>query len=129
MKIGGKYIYDFRNGNAVINNLSKERKKEAKLEEIKVLRTSNTTLDLVTQRALVNFHFDISRRGRKIETFTEEHLIRYFFIQEMHDLLLLNGFSILQKCPFLEPEVELLGTEWNVSFVVKALTQSKAVEK
>jgi len=122
LSIGGIFIFDFWNGNAVIKEFSKERKKEAKLEGIKVLRKSNTTLDLVTQRALVKFNFDISRRGRKIETFTEEHLIRYFFIQEMHDLLLLNGFSILHKCPFLEPEVELLGTEWNVSFVVKALS-------
>ena len=90
------------------------------LEGNKVIRTSNTTLDLVAQRALVKFNFDLSRRGRKIETFTEEHLIRYFFIQEMHDFLQLKGFSILHKCPFLESDSELLGTEWNVSFVVQA---------
>jgi len=128
LTISGIFIFDFWNGNAVIKNFSKERKKEAKLEEIKVVRTSNTSLDLVKQRALVKFNFDLSRRGRKIETFTEEHLIRYYFIQEMHDLLLLKGFSILHKCPFLEPEGELLGTEWNVSFVVQAPSHTIAAK-
>ena len=55
-------------------------------------------------------------------------LIRYYFIQEMHDFLQLKGFSILHKCPFLEPESELLGTEWNVSFVVQALSHSIEVQ-
>jgi SAM-dependent methyltransferase len=117
---GGIFIFDFWNGNAVIKKYSKERKKEVEFEENKVVRTSNTSLDLITQRALVKFKFELSRKGRKIETFTEEHLIRYFFIQEMHDFLQLKGFSILHKCPFLEYGNELQGTEWNVSFVVQA---------
>ena len=117
---GGIFIFDFWNGNAVIKRYSKERKKEVGLGENKVIRTSNTTLDLVKQRALVKFNFDLSSKGQKIETFAEEHLIRYFFIQEMHDFLQLKGFSILHKCFFLESESKLLGSEWNVSFVVQA---------
>jgi len=125
---GGIFIFDFWNGNAVIKEYSKERKKEVELEENKVVRTSNTCLDLITQRALVKFKFELSRKGRKIENFTEEHLIRYFFIQEIHDFLQLKGFSILHKCPFLESDSELLGTEWNVSFVVQALSHSIEVQ-
>ena len=116
---GGLFIFDFWNGNAVIQRFSQKRTKEVYLEENKVVRTSNTTLDLVTQRALVEFNFELSRKGLKIDSFTEEHLIRYFFIQEMHDFLQLKGFSILHKCPFLESDSDLIGTEWNVSFVVQ----------
>jgi 2-polyprenyl-3-methyl-5-hydroxy-6-metoxy-1,4-benzoquinol methylase len=121
---GGIFIFDFWNGNAVIKDYSKERKKEVELEENKVVRTSSTTLDLVTQRALVKFKFDLSSRDQKIETFTEEHLIRYFFIQEMHDLLRINGYTVLHKCPFLEIDNELIGTEWNVTFVVQTSSRT-----
>lgn len=72
-------------------------------------------------RQVVTAHYRIraTRDGRVEREFTEDHCMRFLFVQEI-DLLLRNaGFEMLHACPFLEPDAPL-GTEtWNLSVTAR----------
>ena len=123
LKPGGLFIFDFWNGNAVINDYFKERTKIMEHQDRKVVRTSNTTLDLVTQRAFVDFDFELIKNGEVESAFSEEHVIRYFFLQEMTDNLAVAGLEVIHRCPFLKADDNLNGREWNVTYVARLRTQ------
>ena len=55
---GGVFIFDFWNGNAVISDYSPRRVKSVEENDLRRVRTSNTTLDTMTQRATVRFDFE-----------------------------------------------------------------------
>jgi hypothetical protein len=84
-----------------------------------LVRVSNTSLDAIAQTATVKFDFKISKAGVELREFSELHVIRYFFPQEMTDLLAANGFKVIHRCPFLREDGALVADEWNVTYVAK----------
>jgi SAM-dependent methyltransferase len=115
----GVFIFDFWNGNEVVKSYSPERTKEARGEHLTVVRKSRTTLDRVAQVATVVFEFTLLEAGAVVHEFTEEHRVRYFFPQEMMDLLAANGFEVVQRCPFLKDEDPIDPNEWNLTYVAR----------
>jgi SAM-dependent methyltransferase len=115
----GVFIFDFWNGNEVLKSYSPQRTKEARDESLTVVRTSRTTLDRVAQVATVAFEFTLLEAGAVVHEFTEEHRVRYFFPQEMMDLLAANGFEVVQRCPFLKDEHQVDPDAWNLTYVAR----------
>lgn len=114
----GCFLFDFWNGNAVLRNYSKNRKKVFEIDGLTISRSSQTTLDELTQIATINFRFEIDKVGQGKHQFEETHHIRYFFPQEMADLLEANGFQVLKKIPFLSDKLEVSSTDWNITYLV-----------
>ncbi len=115
----GVFIFDFWNGNAVLGSHSPTRVRRVENADQTVIRISNTVLDEITQRAEVNFEFMLLKAGHIIQEFSETHLIRYFFPQEMVDLLSANGFDVLHRCPFLREDGKIDPNDWNLTYVVR----------
>lgn len=115
----GFFIFDFWNGNAVIKDFSPVRIKRKAGNSKEILRISKTTIDPVSQNAIINFHFMLIEKGKILKEFEEEHLIRYFFLQEMVDLLKANNFEIVLRCPFMMPDCDIKASDWNVTYVVR----------
>jgi 2-polyprenyl-3-methyl-5-hydroxy-6-metoxy-1,4-benzoquinol methylase len=115
----GVFIFDFWNGNAVLKSYAPERTKEAQDETLTVVRKSRTRLDRVAQVATVVFQFTLLESAAVVHEFTEEHRIRYFFPQEMTDLLAANGFEVVQRCPFLKDQRPIDPDEWNLTYVAR----------
>lgn len=115
----GVLVFDFWNGNAVINDYSPVRVKRAEGEGRSVIRISGTSLDMVSQIATIKFDFMLMQSGSVVHEFSEVHSIRYFFPQEMMDLLMANGFEVVHRCPFLEQNSLIDPNGWNLTYVVR----------
>jgi len=57
--------------------------------------------------------------GKVVTEFTEDHHLRYYFPQEMVDLLESHGLEVVQRCPFMQPEAEITPREWNLTYVAR----------
>ena len=72
------------------------------------------------QRADVQFTFYRSGEDQPGELFSEKHHLRFFYVQEMIDLLCMAGFEVLESCPFMKDSERPGAGDWNVSFVIRA---------
>lgn len=115
----GIFIFDFWNGNAVLNGFSPVRVKKMNHDGTEVIRISETTVDAVLQLATVRFDFMLINNGRVENEFQEEHHVRYYFLQEMADLLRANKFEVIFRCPFMNAAGELTAHDWNATYVVR----------
>lgn len=119
----GIFIFDFWNGNAVIDSFSPVRVKRMNKDGIEIIRISETTIDRISQLATVKFNFMVIDNDRLIKEFDEEHLIRYFFLQEMVDILHANNFEVVSRCPFMDIKRDVTASDWNVTYVVRKVTE------
>ena len=119
LREGGILIFDFWNGNAVINSHSPVRIKRAESGEDAIIRISNTSLDTIAQMATIKFDFILLRAGNVIREFSEAHEVRYFFPQEMMDFLAANGYEVVHRCPFLREDAGIKSDEWNLTYVAR----------
>lgn len=123
----GILIFDFWNGNAVIDRFSPVRVKRVNKDGIEIIRISETTINRISQLATVKFHFMVIDNNRLLKEFDEEHIIRYFFLQEMIDLLQANHLKVIARCPFLDIKGEVVATDWNVTYVVRKVNDNQSV--
>lgn len=119
LREGGVFIFDFWNGNAVLKSHSPVRVKRVSSGKDAVIRISNTSLDTVAQVATIKFDFMLLRADRVIREFSEVHAVRYFFPQEMKDILAGNGFDVVYRCPFLREDGAMEPDEWNLTYVAR----------
>jgi 2-polyprenyl-3-methyl-5-hydroxy-6-metoxy-1,4-benzoquinol methylase len=115
----GILIFDFWNGNAVIEDFASVRVKRMNKGTKSVLRYSENTIDRLAQIVNVKFNFMLFDKDRLASEFTENHILRYFFVREMEDFLEISCFKIIHKCPFMSPKKTISYNDWNVIFVVK----------
>jgi hypothetical protein len=107
------------NCEAVEKGFSKVRTKSAENNSMKIDRKSETFIDTKTQEVFLKFYFDLYENNSLIDSFVENHHLRYFFIQEMKKILSKNNLNFLFSCPFMEKESKIYSDTWNISFVVK----------
>ncbi len=119
LREGGVFVFDFWNGNAVLKSCSPTRVRRVQKGDQAVIRISNTSLDTISQIATIKFNFMLLKAGSIIREFSEVHPIRYFFPQEMMDLLAANGFEVVHRCPFLREDSEIEPGEWNLTYVAR----------
>lgn len=115
----GIFIFDFWNGNAVIDHFSPVRVKRMAKNAKEILRISETAINQISQLATVRFNFMLLENGRISKEFEEKHLIRYFFLQEMIDLLQANNLEVVFRCPFMNVSEDVSYSDWNVTYVAK----------
>ncbi len=125
----GLFIFDFWNGNAVLKSHSPVRIKRVEKEDEAVIRISNTSIDAISQIATINFDFMVLKAGNVLREFSELHSMRYYFPQEMTDLLAANGFNVVHRCPFLREESNIEPNEWNLTYVARPVQYASSVMK
>lgn len=119
LREGGVFVFDCWNGNAVIKDYSPVRVKRIKDGERGLLRITNTTLDPISQIATLNFDFILLSSGSIVREFSEVHRIRYYFPQELKDLLTASGYEVLHRCPFLKDGDVVTPSDWNLTYVAR----------
>ncbi|MBY4588432.1 MULTISPECIES: class I SAM-dependent DNA methyltransferase [Rhizobium] len=122
MAPGGIFIFDVWNGTAVLPQYSPHKVRQEADDKRKVERVSRTTLDTVAQQAVVNFEFKVEYADGVVKHFSENHRVRFYFPQEMVDLLKALGFEVLLRCPFLQPEKAVSSGDWNMTYVVRKMS-------
>ena len=116
---GGILIFDFWNGDAVVRDYSPTREKTVTSDDIKIIRKTKSSVFKESNNITVDFNFDLFKNDKIIDTFSEKHELRYFFIDEMKSIISRNNFQLINSCPFNEIEKSLDPFDWNVTFVVK----------
>jgi SAM-dependent methyltransferase len=116
---GGIFIFDVWNGAAVLQHYSPYKVRQDADQERKVERVSRTTLDAVTQQATVKFEFKVEYADGSTRHFSENHHVRFYFPQEMSDLLAALGFEVVFRCAFMQPGKALAPDDWNMTYVVR----------
>jgi 2-polyprenyl-3-methyl-5-hydroxy-6-metoxy-1,4-benzoquinol methylase len=114
----GLFIFDHWNAAAVTASYSPVRvlrKNDARGE---LVRVSETTLDPIEQIATIHYTCLYLAGGEKVE-FEEIHRMRYHTFTEMELLLRTQGFDILNRCPFLEPDRQVRVDDWNIGIVAR----------
>ena len=119
LREGGVFVFDFWNGNAVLKSFSPTRVRRVEEGDQAVIRISNTSLDTISQIATISFEFMLLKAGSIVREFSEIHPIRYFFPQEMMDLLAADGFEVVHRCPFLRENSEIEPDDWNLTYVAR----------
>ena len=96
LRDGGVFVFDFWNGNAVVNGYSPTRVRRAEKGDQAVIRIQHlayTTSRIIT----INFDFMLLKGGSIVREFSSSP--DTFFPQEMMDLLAASGFAVVHRCP------------------------------
>jgi SAM-dependent methyltransferase len=113
------FIFDVWNGLAVLAQRPRERIVEASLGSTHIVRKTRTRLDAIRQ--LCQVHFDIERTDADGTTaWEEEHVVRFFFPQELDLMLRCNEMRLLQLSSFPDGEGPPDEQAWNIIGVAQA---------
>lgn len=98
LPINGIFIFDCWYGPGVLTERPEVRIKSYEDEEIRVNRVAtplfNPNKNLVDVNFEINLHNKFSNEEEKI---LESHVMRYFFVPELEELLLKSGFEIIES--------------------------------
>lgn len=115
----GLFICDFWNGGAVLKNFISAGVKTVKSGRLTIRRKSSKSIDRLKQICKVDFDFSVSEKNKIIDSFSEKHIVRYFFPEEMRGYLEFTGFKIMKACPFLKLNKEISENDWDISVIAK----------
>jgi len=119
LELGGLFLFDVWNGPAVVAQRPGERTLRALDRDDRIIRKSEARLD--EAKRLCHVRFDLERSNeRGAGTWVEEHIVRYFFPEELRSELGRHGLQLLELKRF--PDGEALPDEeaWNAIGVAKA---------
>lgn len=118
----GLFIFDYWNGYAVTHNYSPVKVLRKKSGDAEIMRISETTLDLMAQKAQVKFTCNYVQKNKKIIEFEEVHHLHYYYFSEIKNLLASHNFEVLHISPFMKMNKELSPSDWNISVVAKKIS-------
>lgn len=121
LRPGGILVFDGWFGPAVLAQRPETRRHAYTEDGLEVVREVTPELDPVAQTVTAHYRIRATRDGRPEREFTEDHRMRFLFVQELELLLREAGFERLHTCPFLEPEAPLSTGTWNLSVTARRL--------
>lgn len=118
---GGMFIFDYWNGNAVTTQFSPLKVLRKKNGNTEIMRISETSIDQITQDAIVKFTCLYFEDDKKVSEFQETHHLHYYYFPEIKNLLAANGFELVHISPFMKMHAPISAAEWNISIVAKKI--------
>ncbi|NJN27895.1 MAG: class I SAM-dependent methyltransferase [Cyclobacteriaceae bacterium] len=119
LKKGGVFIFDFWNGNAVVDHYSPVKVVRKKEGDKEIQRISETSIDTITQDVTVKFTCSLYEQEKRELEFIESHNLHYYYFPEIKNLLYQTGFSVDKICPFMNADAEVNPMDWNIAVVAK----------
>jgi len=94
---GGALLFDFWYGPAVLRDPPQPRVKEIQIGDGYVRRRASPELDHKRHRVYVNYDIEIKNAtSGEIVREQEQHVVRYFFPDEVEDYLVASGFEVVR---------------------------------
>jgi 2-polyprenyl-3-methyl-5-hydroxy-6-metoxy-1,4-benzoquinol methylase len=121
LPIGALFILDVWNGLAVMRILPSEKVKVIEDKGIRLIRIAQPELDAVSHTCKVNYRLIISRGNQITKEVTEQHIMRYFFPQEIKHYLEEAGLEVIKICPFLDLAGKVDENVWNINIISRAV--------
>lgn len=122
----GIFIFDVWNGLAVMRILPERRVKEVENDKIKVIRVSVPNLRSFDHICEVNYKLLILNKKNNMYTeINENHVVRFYFPQEIVHYLENAGFKVLNICPFLDLNGKIDENIWNMCVIARVRGEKK----
>lgn len=117
---GGLFVFDVWNGSAVLADQPGERRVSVTDRTAHITRKTGADLDIERHLIFVTFDFERIDADGRTEEWQEEHIVRYFFPQELELALRQNQLDLLQLCGFPDSDAPADERAWNVVGVARA---------
>jgi len=117
---GALFIFDFWYGPAVLNIKPEPKRKTVKKEDLKIIRLADPHLNIKRNLCTVEFDTQVIRGNNLIYSKKENHVIRYYFLQEIEYFLRKTGFKLELSSSFLNLDVEPNEHTWDVTAIARA---------
>jgi SAM-dependent methyltransferase len=117
---GGLFIFDVWNGPAVLADRPGERRITVTDESTRITRKTRAVLDIPRHLCRVSFDLERIDAGGRAEEWREEHVLRYYFPQELELALGQNRLGLLQLSKFPDGYAPPDDRAWNVIGVARA---------
>ena len=121
LRPGAPFVFDVWHGPAVLADRPGAREREVEGPAGKVRRRTRSTLD--EARNLCTVHFELERfdNGKTVPAAQEDHVMRYFFSQELDRFADRAGFKPVALRDFNDYRKAATGASWNVVGVFRAI--------
>jgi SAM-dependent methyltransferase len=120
LRRGGLLVFDVWYGPAVLADRPSTRFSRIRVEQGELLRAVTPQIDESRQLCLLTYELWRVADGRIVETGSEEHVVRYFFPNELRLLASAAGFSIVRISAFPDVATEPNAASWNALVVARA---------
>lgn len=125
LKPKGLFIFDCWFGPAVLIDPPRDRTKIVRYEKGgRISRQTTCRTDTVNQVVSLTFHSRIFRGRRMLQSDTEQHKVRFFFLNELHAFLALAGFRAEHICPFPRLSAPITDNDWKAAVICQKLQGS-----
>jgi SAM-dependent methyltransferase len=120
LAVGGLLVFDVWYGPAVLCVRPERRTRQFNVAGARLSRTAATELDTYSHTAKVSFHVDAADPQADSPAFSEAHVMRYFFPQELCLFLDCAGFSLRSISAFPSLDAPVGEATWNALVVAQA---------
>jgi SAM-dependent methyltransferase len=117
---GGLFIFDIWNGLAVLADPPRAREITVTEGNSRVTRKTRTELDAARHICRVVFDLERTGAGGESERWQEEHVVRYYFPEELERVLGQNRLELLSLRSFPDDAAPPDERSWNVIGVARA---------
>jgi SAM-dependent methyltransferase len=121
LRPGGLFIFDYWNGNTVINERPSTKVKITKFDNRHIIRIATPKIDFARQVCAIEYHCIISENNKIIDNFTEVHNIKYYFTDDLTNYLKDVGFEIVNIAPMnnAKPDSNTYLNNWYFFAIVR----------
>jgi hypothetical protein len=88
---------------------------------LELVRSAHAELEQARHRVRVSYRLQAERGGSMLDDVAEEHLMRYFFPDELGSLLAASGFEMVAAGAFPDIDAPLSTHTWNALIVARAV--------
>jgi SAM-dependent methyltransferase len=120
LKMGGLFVFDVWNGPAVLAQKPSERWLEAIHGLASVTRRSLGTLNASKHVCRVRFELQHVAPNTQVQKWAEEHVLRYYFFEELYSALRKNDLNLLDFRSFPDNQAPADERAWNAIGVARA---------
>jgi SAM-dependent methyltransferase len=120
LELGGLFVFDVWHGPAVLADRPGERNISVAHGSARVSRKTRAILDVSRHLCRVNFELERVDGLGQAEQWQEEHVVRYYFRQELELALRQSQLKLLNLRKFLDEETPADERAWNVIGVARA---------
>jgi SAM-dependent methyltransferase len=114
LKPGGLFVFDVWYGPAVLAIKPGERTKVISTEDGQLIRSASGGLDILHHLGFVNYHLWRIQGDRVIHESQEQHVMRYFFPQELGYFIEQAGMTLRSLTAFPSLDEVPSDSSWNV---------------